>query len=137
MRTEFKSLKLFVLDRGGSRAGYSVLVERLKLCGEGPRIQPSVALGMGVIGLAMARAIPGQQKVCKMLRLRDHSDAANRDREHTVQRLDSVPGTNLAELERLRVEGDEFAILACEAKGLKPLGGSFDAPSEAGRRSPH
>jgi DNA repair exonuclease SbcCD ATPase subunit len=60
----------------------------------------------------------------------------NRETERTVQALDAELKTNLAELERLRVEREELAIVPCRGEGAYASCPKIRRAVEAGQKIP-
>jgi exonuclease SbcC len=63
-------------------------------------------------------------------------ETSNRDTERTVQSLDAELRTNLAELERLRVEREELAIVPCRGEGPYASCPKIRRAVEAGKKLP-
>jgi len=63
-------------------------------------------------------------------------ETSNRDTERTVQTLDAELKTNLAELERLRVEREELAIVPCRGEGVYASCPKIRRAVEAGQKIP-
>jgi exonuclease SbcC len=63
-------------------------------------------------------------------------ETTNRDTERTVQALDAELRANLAELERLRVEREELAIVPCRGEGAYASCPKIQRAVEAGKRIP-
>ena len=64
-------------------------------------------------------------------------ETSNRETERTVQALDGELRNNMAELERLRVEREELAIVPCRGEGPYASCPKIRRAVEAGRRSQH
>ena len=63
-------------------------------------------------------------------------ETSNRDTERTVQSLDTELRTNLAELDRLRVEREELAVVPCQGEGPYASCPKIQRAVEAGKRIP-
>jgi exonuclease SbcC len=63
-------------------------------------------------------------------------ETSNRDTERTVQTLDAELGANLAELERLRVEREELAVVPCRGEGPYASCPKIRRAVEAGEKIP-
>jgi exonuclease SbcC len=63
-------------------------------------------------------------------------ETSNRDTERTVQALDAELTANLAELERLRVEREELAIVPCRGEGPYASCPKIRRAVEAGEKTP-
>jgi len=63
-------------------------------------------------------------------------DTSNRETERTVQTLDAELRANLAELERLRVEREELAIVPCRGEGVYASCPKIQRAVEAGQKIP-
>jgi exonuclease SbcC len=63
-------------------------------------------------------------------------ETSNRETERTVQALDAELRTNLAELERLRVEREELAIVPCRGEGVYASCPKIQRAVEAGQKIP-
>jgi exonuclease SbcC len=63
-------------------------------------------------------------------------ETTNRETERTVQALDAELKTNLAELERLRVEREELAIVPCRGEGVYASCPKIQRAVKAGQKLP-
>ncbi|MGD0326722.1 MAG: AAA family ATPase [Terriglobia bacterium] len=63
-------------------------------------------------------------------------EASNRDTERTVQTLDAELRANLAELERVRVEREELAVVPCRGEGVYASCPKIRRAVEAGQKIP-
>jgi exonuclease SbcC len=63
-------------------------------------------------------------------------EASNRDTERTVQTLDAELRANLAELERVRVERGELAVVPCRGEGVYASCPKIRRAVEAGQKIP-
>ena len=63
-------------------------------------------------------------------------ETSNRETERTVQTLDAELRANLAELERLRVEREELAIVPCRGEGVYASCPKIQRAVEAGQKIP-
>ncbi len=63
-------------------------------------------------------------------------ETSNRETERTVQSLDAELRTNLAELERVRVEREELAIVPCRGEGPYASCPKIQRAVEASKRTP-
>jgi exonuclease SbcC len=63
-------------------------------------------------------------------------ETSNRETERTVQSLDAELKTNLAELDRLRVEREELAIVPCRGEGVYGSCPKIQRAVKAGRMMP-
>ena len=63
-------------------------------------------------------------------------ETSNRDTERTVQALDAELTANLAELERLRVEREELAIVPCRGEGVYASCPKIQRAVKAGQKIP-
>jgi exonuclease SbcC len=63
-------------------------------------------------------------------------ETSNRDTERTVQSLDAEIRTNLAELDRVRVEREELAVVPCRGEGVYASCPKIRRAVEAGRKMP-
>ena len=63
-------------------------------------------------------------------------ETSNRDTERTVQTLDAELRANLAELERLRVEREELAVVPCRGEGAYASCPKIRRAVEAGQKIP-
>ena len=63
-------------------------------------------------------------------------ECSNRETERTVQALDAELRTNLAELERARVEREELAVVPCRGEGLYASCPKIRRAVEAGQKIP-
>ena len=63
-------------------------------------------------------------------------ETSNRETERTVQTLDAELGANLAELERLRVEREELAVVPCRGEGPYASCPKIQRAIEAGKKIP-
>jgi exonuclease SbcC len=63
-------------------------------------------------------------------------EASNRETERTVQSLDAELRTNLAELERLRVEREELAVVPCQGEGVYASCPKIQRAVKAGQKIP-
>jgi exonuclease SbcC len=63
-------------------------------------------------------------------------ETSNRETERTVQALDAELRANLAELERLRVEREELAIVPCQGEGPYASCPKIQRAVQAGKRIP-
>jgi len=63
-------------------------------------------------------------------------ETSNRETERTVQTLDAELRANLAELERLRVEREELAIVPCRGEGVYASCPKIQRAVEAGKKIP-
>jgi len=63
-------------------------------------------------------------------------ETSNRETERTVQTLDAELRANLAELERLRVESEELAIVPCRGEGVYASCPKIQRAVEAGQKIP-
>jgi chromosome segregation ATPase len=61
-------------------------------------------------------------------------ETSNRDTERTVQTLDAELRTNLAELERVRVEREELAVVPCRGEGVYASYPKIRRAVEAGQK---
>ena len=76
------------------------------------------------------------QELHRQIREIQGLEASNRDAERTVQALDSELRNNLAELERLRVEREELALVPCRGEGPYASCPKIGRAIEAGQRIP-
>jgi len=63
-------------------------------------------------------------------------ETSNRETERTVQALDAELKTNLAELDRLRVEREELAVVPCRGEGVYASCPKIRRAVEAGQKLP-
>jgi exonuclease SbcC len=63
-------------------------------------------------------------------------EASNRETEHTAQVLDAELKNNMAELERLRVEREELAVVPCRGEGPYASCPKIGRAIEAGKKIP-
>ena len=63
-------------------------------------------------------------------------ETSNRDTERTVQSLDAELRTNLAELDRVRVEREELAVVPCRGEGVYASCPKIRRAVEAGQKIP-
>jgi exonuclease SbcC len=63
-------------------------------------------------------------------------ETTNRETERTVQALDAELRTNLAELDRVRVEREELAVVPCRGEGVYASCPKIRRAVEAGRKMP-
>src|SRR5271157_3684527 len=63
-------------------------------------------------------------------------ETSNREAEHTVQALDGELRNNMAELERLRVEREELAVVPCRGEGSYASCPKIRRAVEAGQKIP-
>jgi DNA repair protein SbcC/Rad50 len=63
-------------------------------------------------------------------------ETSNRETERTVQTLDAELRTNLAELERVRVEREELAVVPCRGEGVYASCPKIRRAVEAGQKMP-
>jgi exonuclease SbcC len=63
-------------------------------------------------------------------------ETSNREAEHTVQALDGELRNNMAEIERLRVEREELAVVPCRGEGVYARCPKIRRAVEAGQKIP-
>jgi exonuclease SbcC len=76
------------------------------------------------------------EELHRQIRVTQGLEGSNRETERTIQALDAELKTNLAELERVRVEREELAVVPCRGEGAYASCPKIRRAVEAGQKMP-